>query len=70
MKRGDIEQDLTFAGFVIISCPLKSTSKNAIKEIQHASHHVSLLGEGRGGSVRGERGRGLVKGEESVLGTN
>lgn len=32
-----------FAGFVIISCPLKSDSKAMIKELLSASHHVSLI---------------------------
>ncbi|CAB4013153.1 manganese-transporting ATPase 13A1-like, partial [Paramuricea clavata] len=43
LKRGSVECDLTFAGFVIISCPLKATSRNAIKEIQHASHHTVMI---------------------------
>ena len=43
LVRDQVEKDLTFAGFVIISCPLKSDSKAAIKEILHSSHGVSLL---------------------------
>jgi len=41
LKRGDVEKDLTFAGFVVISCPLKSDSKTIMKELKNASHHVS-----------------------------
>ncbi|XP_041968450.1 endoplasmic reticulum transmembrane helix translocase [Aricia agestis] len=43
LSREDIESDLTFAGFVIISCPLKTDSKKAIAEIINASHSVAMI---------------------------
>jgi hypothetical protein len=57
-SRESAEQGLTFAGFVIISCPLKPDSKAVMRDIQHSSHYVRH-GGGRGGVEVGERKQDL-----------
>jgi manganese-transporting P-type ATPase len=43
LQRDDIESNLEFAGFLIISCPLKPDSKAVIKEIMSSSHHAIII---------------------------
>ncbi|KAJ8952494.1 hypothetical protein NQ318_003290 [Aromia moschata] len=43
LTREDVEIDLRFVGFVIISCPLKTDSKSVIKELQYSSHKVVMI---------------------------
>ena len=40
MSRDEAESNLIFAGFVVISCPLKYDSKTVIKDLKHSTHHV------------------------------
>ncbi|PAV82047.1 hypothetical protein WR25_11092 [Diploscapter pachys] len=42
-KREDLEKDLKFVGFVVISCPLKPDTKVMIKEIVESSHKVVMI---------------------------
>lgn len=43
LKRTDIENNLTFAGFLVISCPLKEHTKHSVKCLQDSSHHVTII---------------------------
>nr|XP_018900940.1 PREDICTED: manganese-transporting ATPase 13A1 [Bemisia tabaci] len=43
ISREDLENKLHFVGFIIISCPLKTDSKAAIRELVHASHSVMMI---------------------------
>lgn len=43
MTREQVEHELTFAGFVIISCPFKPDTKSVVKEIMQASHHITMI---------------------------
>ena len=42
LKREDVERELTFAGLVVISCPLKEDSKRNVRCLHDSSHHVSI----------------------------
>ena len=41
--REEAESDLVFCGFVVAECPLKSDTKDIIKELQDASHEVKMI---------------------------
>lgn len=43
LKREDLECDLNFVGFVVVSCPLKHDSENVIKELLASSHMVTMI---------------------------
>lgn len=38
-----MERDLHFAGFVIISCPLKPDSLSVIQMLKASAHHITMV---------------------------
>jgi len=43
MERQSVESELTFAGFLILRCPLKPDSKNAVAMLRKSSHRVIMI---------------------------
>lgn len=43
MTRDQAEKNLTFCGFLVVSCPIKKDSLAAIKQIKHSAHHVTII---------------------------
>lgn len=43
LKRETVERDLTFAGFLILSCPLKDDAKEAVQMLNESSHRVVMI---------------------------
>ncbi|KAH7362412.1 cation-transporting ATPase [Plectosphaerella cucumerina] len=43
LKRETVERDLVFAGFLILSCPLKEDAKEAVQMLNESSHRVVMI---------------------------
>ncbi|KAL8893754.1 MAG: hypothetical protein Q9192_004957 [Flavoplaca navasiana] len=43
LKREEVEADLTFAGFLVLQCPLKSDAKEAIRVLNESSHRTVMI---------------------------
>lgn len=43
LKREQLESDLKFVGFLILSCPMKKDSMAVIREIINSSHRVAMI---------------------------
>ena len=43
LKREDVECDLTFAGFLVLQCPLKDDAKQAVRMLNESSHRVVMI---------------------------
>ena len=42
-KREDVECDLTFAGFLVLHCPLKDDARKAVRMLNESSHRVIMI---------------------------
>ncbi|RYC57860.1 hypothetical protein CHU98_g8343 [Xylaria longipes] len=43
LKREKVEADLTFAGFLVLQCPLKDDAKQAVQMLNESSHRVVMI---------------------------
>ena len=43
LKREDVEAHLTFAGFLVLQCPLKSDALEAVRMLNESSHRVVMI---------------------------
>ncbi|KAI0829581.1 hypothetical protein F5Y06DRAFT_210967 [Hypoxylon sp. FL0890] len=43
LKREQVEADLTFAGFLVLQCPLKEDAKQAVRMLNESSHRVVMI---------------------------
>ncbi|KAI0193888.1 hypothetical protein F4808DRAFT_441738 [Astrocystis sublimbata] len=43
LKRDDVEAELTFAGFLVLQCPLKDDAKQAVQMLNESSHRVVMI---------------------------
>ncbi|CAI4213180.1 unnamed protein product [Parascedosporium putredinis] len=43
LKREKVEADLTFAGFLVLHCPLKDDAKEAVQMLNESSHRVVMI---------------------------
>lgn len=43
LKREHVESDLIFAGFLVLSCPLKEDAKQAVRMLNESSHRVVII---------------------------
>ena len=43
LKREEVEADLTFAGFLVLQCPLKDDAKTAVRMLNESSHRVVMI---------------------------
>ena len=43
LNRDDVEADLTFAGFLVLQCPLKDDAKEAVRMLNESSHRTVMI---------------------------
>ena len=43
LKREEVEKNLTFAGFLVLQCPLKDDAKQSVRMLNESSHRVVMI---------------------------
>ena len=43
LKREEVEANLTFAGFLVLQCPLKDDAKSSVRMLNESSHRVVMI---------------------------
>lgn len=43
LKRENVEAELTFAGFLVLHCPLKDDAKDSVRQLNESSHRVVMI---------------------------
>ncbi|GJP47781.1 hypothetical protein CLOM_g6950 [Closterium sp. NIES-68] len=43
LERDDVESNLTFAGFAVFACPIRSDSAAVLAELRHSSHDLVMI---------------------------
>lgn len=43
LKREEVEANLTFAGFLVLQCPLKADAKESVRMLNESSHRVVMI---------------------------
>ncbi|KAA6390250.1 MAG: putative Manganese-transporting ATPase [Streblomastix strix] len=68
IPRKEVEKDLIFAGFLVLSCPLRSEAKRTVKNLMRSDHQcVIVTGDNAFTSISVAKEVGIVKNEKNLI---